>query len=384
MKNIVLITHKLLGILLAFLMIIVAFTGSYLVWDREINPVIRQSIHQVKYDEKVSSDLLSQTIKLVQEKYPKSQLSKVILPSKIGNSYRLIATSAEAIREDFYIDPYQNKILGYYRRNNTFDPILSKIHTELLGGNIGKIILGLSGIGLFILALTGLYLWKGWKKLTLGFKIRWSSKPRFLNYDLHQVIGVFSLILVINIAITGAVLALDKPLREILLKPSIFQREMITSTLENSLSMDSLNVKKGQEISLDLMFIKAQKMLEGKTITEVKFPPEKNIVEFRYKLPHEITPLGKNYLTFDPHTGEIIAEKKITEETLFKRFKTWFDVLHYGTFWGLITMIIYLFFGIVLATLSLTGFFIWLWKAYNNYPSQGKGKTQKTDISQLA
>lgn len=63
--------------------------------------------------------------------------------------------------EVFFIDPYQEKILKIYQRNNSFDPIISKIHTELLMGNLGKILLGLSGIGLLILAITGLYLWKG-------------------------------------------------------------------------------------------------------------------------------------------------------------------------------------------------------------------------------
>ncbi len=355
-KNIALQTHKIIGITIAFIMIIIALTGSYLVWDREINPVIRQNIHQVKFNEIVSNNLLEKTIGLVAENYPNSKLNKIILPQKINHPYRLVTTSQDNIREDIYIDPYQEKILKIYQRNNSFDPIISKIHTELLTGNLGKILLGLSSIGLLILAVTGLYLWKGWKKLTLGFKIRWSSKPRFLNYDLHQVTGIFSLILVANIALTGAVLALDKPLRDIFIKsPLVTQETPILSS----------NVKVNNS-SLDSMLDTAKNSLTKGKITEIKFPQRQNIIEFRYKLPHEITPLGKNYISFNSINGEILNVKKINEETAFKRFKTWCDVLHYGTFWGLTTMIIYLFLGLILASLSLTGFLIWAWKTYKS------------------
>jgi ABC-type polar amino acid transport system ATPase subunit len=215
MKNIVLQIHKILGVAIAFVTIIISLTGSYLVWEREINPVIRQNLYQIQFVEK--SNLLEKTVSLVKNNYPDSHLDKIILPFNINQPYRLILTSADHIRQEIYLDPYEEKILQTYQRNNTFDPISSKLHTELLSGNIGKIILGLSGISLFILTITGLYLWKGWQKLNLGFKIRWSAKTRILNYDLHQVMGIFSLVLVGNIAITGSVLALDKPLREILI-----------------------------------------------------------------------------------------------------------------------------------------------------------------------
>ncbi|MBF2057547.1 MAG: PepSY domain-containing protein [Cyanobacterium sp. T60_A2020_053] len=102
-------------------------------------------------------------------------------------------------------------MLQIYQRNNTFDPIFIKFHTELLAGIIGKTVLGFVGISLFLLTITGLLLWNGWQKLALGFKIRFGSKWRLLNYDIHKVIGILSFIFVANFAITGAILALDKP-----------------------------------------------------------------------------------------------------------------------------------------------------------------------------
>lgn len=359
MKNFVLTIHKIFGIILAFLIIVVALTGSYLVWEREINPAIRQNIYRVEFSEE--SNLIENTINFVNTNYPNYNLDEIVLPSQINYPYRLILSSPKKIRTEIYFNPYQEKLLQEHQRNNTFDPIFSKLHTELLSGNIGKIILGLSGIGLLILAITGLYLWKGWKKLKLGFKVRWKSKPRILNYDLHQVIGIFSLVLVVNIAFTGSVLALDKPIKEFFLKPPVNQPSLTQMT--NPL----LITQSSNFISLDLLLDKAKNMVTEARFTEIKFPQGKDIVEFRFKLPHEITPRGKSYISFNRVSGQLLTLNKISDQSVYKRIKTWSDVLHYGTFWGLSSMMIYLIFGVILASLSLTGFLIW-WLKYINSP----------------
>jgi uncharacterized iron-regulated membrane protein len=329
------------------------------VWDREISPAIRQNIHRVEFSDK--SNLIENTVNFVNINYSNSNLDKIVLPSHVNYPYRLILSSPKEIRTEIYFNPYQGKLLKEYQRNHTFDPILSKLHTELLSGNIGKIILGLSGIGLFILGITGLYLWKGWKKFKLGFKVRWKSKPRILNYDLHQVIGIFSLILVANIALTGSVLALDKPIREFFIKPPVNQPSLTKIT-------DSLSVTQPSNfISLDVLLDKAKNMVTEARFTEVKFPQGKDIVEFRFKLPYEITPRGKSYISFNSVNGQLLTLNKISEQSVYKRIKTWSDVLHYGTFWGLSSMVIYLIFGVILASLSLTGFLIW-WLKYISSP----------------
>jgi uncharacterized iron-regulated membrane protein len=372
-RNIALHTHKVIGITIAFMMIAIALTGSYLVWDKEINPHIRNYIHQVEVLDNVSNNSLEKITNLIANNHPNSRLEKIILPLNINDPYLVPVISPEGIKQDFYIDIYQEKILKIYSTDNYLKELLSKIHTELLAGNIGKILLGLSSIGLLILTVTGLYLWKGWKKITLGFNVRWSSKLRFLNYDLHQVTGIFSLILVANIALTGAVLALDKPLRDIFIKTPL-------AIQENSIS--SSNIKESNS-SLDSMLDNAKNSLTSGRITEIKFPQRQNIVEFRYKLPYEITPLGKNFIRFNKINGEVLDTKNINEETAFKRFKTWCDALHYGTFWGLTTMIIYLLLGVILASLSLTGFLIWVWKI-SNFQSPSKRVIKKASISKVA
>ncbi|MGY6529398.1 MAG: PepSY-associated TM helix domain-containing protein [Cyanobacterium sp.] len=375
MKNFVLTTHKILGITIAFLIIIIAITGSYLVWEREINPAIRQNIHQVEFS--TNPNLIENTINFVATNYPNDSLNKIVLPSNNNDSYRLILSSPKDIRTEIYFDPYQKKLLKEYQRNKTFDPILSKLHTELLSGNIGKIILGLSGISLFILGITGLYLWKGWKKLKLGFKVRWKSKPRILNYDLHQFIGIFSFLLVINMAFTGSVLALDKPIRQFFIQPQVNQPNLLTNNFLIKTNNPLLVTPASNSISLDLLLNKAKNMVAEARFTEIKFFQGKDIVELRFKFPHEITPRGKSYITLNSINGEVLSLNKISEQSVYKRVKTWSEALHYGAFWGLSSMVIYLIFGVILVSLSLSGFLIW-WLKYITI-SKPKQKLVKSD-----
>lgn len=357
MRKILLKVHQTIGLIVAMIIIMMGFTGSYLVWTRNITPVIYNYINQVNFSKKSYS--LDQIITLLNDNYPDVELSKIVFPLQQNHPFRLIVSNAENIREEVYIDPYKNKLLNIYQRNNTYDPFLSKIHTELLGGNIGKIILSLSGICLFILSITGLYLWKGWKKMNVGFKVRWLSKPKIINYDLHQLIGICSFLLVANTAVTGSMLALDQPMKQVF---SHFEPS-------SAINIDNTFLTNiGDNQSLDKMLSKAENITKEFNFTEVKFILTKNIIEFRFKQKHEINPRGKSYISFNAKNGDLLDVKKINQQSFYKQFRSWSDVLHYGTFFGIFSMIIYLIFGIILVSLSLTGFLIWWQKQSQNLP----------------
>ncbi|AFZ48783.1 Propeptide PepSY amd peptidase M4 [Cyanobacterium stanieri PCC 7202] len=353
MRKIFLKIHQMIGLTVAFIIIIIGLTGSYLVWTREITPIIYNQINQVNFSD--TSYSLDKVTQLLNTNYPDLELSKIVFPNEADDPFRLIVNTPEQVRQEIYIDAYDNKVLSIYPRNNTYDPFLHKIHTELLGGNIGKILLGLSGISLFILAMTGLYLWKGWKKINLGFKVRWSSKPKIINYDLHQVIGIFSFLLAINMAITGSILALDQPIKKIFFSPINDSTINVDNSLNNNIN---------DELSLDIILKNAQNITGESNFTEVKFIPKKDTVELRFKQAYEINPRGKSYISFHSKTGELLTINKLSEQSFYKRFRSWSDVFHYGIFLGIFSMIIYLVFGLILVSLALTGFLIWWQKKF--------------------
>lgn len=75
--------------------------------------------------------------------------------------------------------------------------------------NIGRPIVGVATLIFVILLLTGLVMWwpKKWNKSNRdkSFKIKWRGSFKRVNYDLHNVVGFYSLVLAFVLAVTGLV-----------------------------------------------------------------------------------------------------------------------------------------------------------------------------------
>src|SRR5699024_3932675 len=107
-----------------------------------------------------------------------------------------------------YINPYNGEIEGIVNEKKDFFQIVKGIHWSLLLATpIGQPIAVWSTVVFIILLITGMVLWwpKKWNRAgkQKSFKIKWGSTWRRVNYDLHNVIGFYFLMLSLIIAFTG-------------------------------------------------------------------------------------------------------------------------------------------------------------------------------------
>ena len=74
---------------------------------------------------------------------------------------------------------------------------------------IGRPIVGIATLVFVVLLVTGLVMWwpRKWNKTDLdkSFKIKWKGSFKRVNYDLHNVVGFYSLVLAFVLAVTGLV-----------------------------------------------------------------------------------------------------------------------------------------------------------------------------------
>ena len=109
-----------------------------------------------------------------------------------------------------YVDPYTGKIL---KDDATiyFFFITAHLHNSLMLGKAGQWIVDISTIIFLIGLVTGLILWwpKKWTKTTRrqSFTIRWKAKFKRVNYDLHNVLGFYTLSIVLVLTVTGLIIA---------------------------------------------------------------------------------------------------------------------------------------------------------------------------------
>lgn len=349
MRQTTAVIHRILGIIIGVFIVVIGLTGSILVFDKEVNPVLHLYTHQViPQGERIS---LQQVASSINQQYPNSQLDWLTVPAQASEPYHVLIKSLDKSKADIYINPYSGKILGSYLRDRPWMKIVSQLHTHLLAGKFGAFVVGLCGLLLLILSVTGLILWNGWKKLSVGFKIRWQAKQHILNYDLHKVGGVLTAIFLVMIATSGSMMVFDKPLKNF--GYWITHQEQIEKPVSN------FAINK-QSLTLDDFLETAKNAFpQGKPTVIYTPKDEKSVVRVRFKLPHEISPEGKSFVFLDQYSGDVLRVENFFQTSAMEQVKAWADALHTGSYGGLGMMGIYLVVGFVSSGLSVTGFVIW-------------------------
>ncbi len=253
-----------------------------------------------------------------------------------------------------YMNPYNGQVL---KKDKTifFFFVVAHLHSSLLAGKIGHWIMFIATIIFMIGCITGLVLWfpKRWNKASkkASFTIKWKAKFKKLNYDLHKVLGFYSLIPALVLAITGT----------LIFSPSL-KEKTIQSFVPDGRSLKSILLKiDTTRVSKDVVPI-AYKILENEKDRE-----EINIWNSHLqKLEAYIFTTGKIGLksvsnakitVYNRYTGEKI--NGIKHHIQFEKGKNLIWQLHLGHWFGQLGKFITFLTGFIATSLSITGFLIW-------------------------
>ncbi|CAA9304505.1 Uncharacterized iron-regulated membrane protein; Iron-uptake factor PiuB [uncultured Leptolyngbya sp.] len=341
--------HRYVGVMLGLLLLVIGLSGSSLVFWKEIHHSRNLSLMQVApQGERVTLDSI---LEPVRQAYPNWQLTGIFLPRQPTDTYEVRMQANKDQRIDVYVNPYTGELLGSRQWGQTLMSFVYKLHYTLLAGKIGEKIIGTCGLLLLLLCMSGLILWPGWKKLGTGFKIRWRSPARLVNYDVHKVVGLLSVVFLSLTAFSGAGL--------------IFYTEFegvvywLTGTPKLPEATSTLVAGK-PPIALDAVLQKADAALPGGEITYIRLPQEPDgAFQVAKKLPQEAHPNGGSSVYLDQYSGEILRVDNAQEASLANRILNALFPLHIGAYGGLGMRIFYVFLGLAPVTLSATGFVLW-------------------------
>ena len=113
-----------------------------------------------------------------------------------------------------YLDPHTGRITGFRNYKYDFFVLVKYLHWSLLLNTpYGQPVVAWSTLVFVLLLISGLVLW--WPKRRSkasrrqAFSVRWSARFKRLNYDLHNVLGFYVLLVALVISLTGMVFAFD-------------------------------------------------------------------------------------------------------------------------------------------------------------------------------
>ena len=345
-----LILHGYSGVIAGILLIIIGLTGSVLVFSEELDHFLNpQLLHVVPQDERVP---LGTVLNTVQEARPDLKAHRVIVPQKSDGVYTVMMESQSEEYTDVYVNPYSGTILGFRPFKQTLGGFLIELHVNLFAGDLGAKVVGLSGLLLLLLSITGVILWSGWKRLTPGLKVRWKSPSRLVNYDIHKVVGISSLIFLTTLAFTGAAMTFSETADPVI--------NWIAPTPPSPNPPTSQLVADTTPITIDEILRNADGALPGAETTKI-FPaktPEAAVNVWK-KFPQDAHPYGSSYVYLDQYNGTVLQVENSFKAPLNTQIWNQIYLLHIGTYGGLITRVLYVFTGLTPIVLFITGLVMW-------------------------
>jgi len=359
LRDFVFILHRYIGLVVGVLLIIAGLTGSLLVFAPEIDEFLltREIGHVIPSERRVSIESVVDTVKGAYSKVPELKVEGIYPPRKPDAAYELILKSPDGDRTAVYVNPYSGAIMGSLEGDRTLTTFTLELHRRLLAGETGNQIMGVAALLLFILSITGIILWPGWRRLTSGFKVKWkNAHPKRVNFDIHKVAGMITAVFLALTGVTGFYLNFGGFVR-----PIIYA---VTFSPPNPPKPVSQPIAGSKVPSLTQLLQLADAALPDALTTAIYLPetPEATLY-VRKKYPQEEAALGRSSVWLDQYTGEVVQLKDALKKSLGDKILDSFVPLHFGTFGGLSTRILYIFVGLAPLILSVTGFVMW-WYRY--------------------
>lgn len=367
--------HLWLGVSSGLVVFIVALTGSILVFEDELEPVIYRKFHVVEAPKDPSPLPLDNLRAVVANAYPKQRIARIAIEPHANRTiiFGLVKGKKEKDVLSVAVNPYTAKITDTRRENESFFHVVLQLHRYLCLEDTGKAITGVACVMFIVIMITGLVLWWPNRKQTKQrLTIKWNAKFKRLNWDLHAVFGFYVLPFTFLIALTGLVWSYKWVNSMIFLtfdgKPQQKREAPANMSLANAAATGKLAkiaTETGRllphpgRIQFTLPESDSLSITVSKTNDEASIS---NVVDFLY---------------FDQHDGHLLGKRLYDDETAGMKVRRLVFPIHTGSIWGWPTKALALLVALITATLPVTGVVIWVGRKF-------KKKEKKTRKSPAA
>lgn len=349
LRRLIFNAHLYIGLATGFFLVLSGLTGSLLVFREEIEALNHRELMETKLRGERAS--LQAILDRVRCAYPHEELLSVRMPRTPEQTYLLKMSGSSGLF--VYADPYSGKLLGALRQEETFMGWIALLHAQLLCGERGKTVLGVSALLLVCMSITGLMLW--WPlngRWSRGLKIDWQAPWKKLLFDIHRTTGIYVFLFLLIIGFTGASLVFNQSVAELV----NFLTASPSRTAPPQLHPPAAA---GSALPIDDLLLQAEHILPVPA-TWINFPqtPQAPLV-VRKKMPEELHPNGRSFIFFNPYTGEVLRAENGVTAPVGTRIYNSFYPLHIGISGGMTTRVLQVIIGFSPLVLLATGYLMW-------------------------
>ncbi len=345
--------HLWLGLVSGLIVLVVSITGCILVFEQEIKQLTSPWLHAPRNNGEAYLPP-SALYRSVKQALPDKEVHSVWYHGENLSAHLTIDGDSLV-----YVNPYTADVLAYVHGEDFFH-FIEEGHRELwLPHKLGHAVVSWGTLVFFVLLITGMVLWwpKRWNKRNLqqAFTVNWKARFKRVNYDLHNVLGFYSLIIAALIAFTGLMMGFPWFNKAVFSLAGGELKPRVSAVSDTTLSANTVMMEQVD---------KAWK----KGITEIgRHNKEAVIVHF----PDDAT--EAIYVCVDMYMGtwrDVYLDQYSLQELPGTNPRlqdvdrgTWIRRMNYGLHvgetGGLPTKLLYFLASLVCASLPVTGFLVW-------------------------
>ncbi len=207
LRQLWIVTHRWLGLILFIPLILLGLTGSALVWPEATEKFFHPNRYKVarEYQERSVADYLAAAEAALPDG---DQVSALRMPEYAGQGILAggkpypVKRVGPPARYRVWLDPASAEVVADWSLAPDGMWYMHALHGHLATPKIGRPIVGLLGFILTFSALTGIWIW--WPRNASFMKgMRWRRGPG-VNTNLHYFAGIWSAIPLAIVAFTGA------------------------------------------------------------------------------------------------------------------------------------------------------------------------------------
>jgi uncharacterized iron-regulated membrane protein len=353
--------HLWLGIGSGLIVFVVCLTGTIYVFKAEIEAMIEPEKYQVEYHENVPALTLEQLVASIGHEID-GEVTSVTLHGKTDKPYTLNVKSGPDDRRgtNYQINQYTGEVLGSVNGSaSEFFFTVFRLHRWLLlPTEIGRPVVGVATIIFVILCITGLVLWwpKRWKQIKSGLRIKFNSKWKRINYDLHNVLGFYALLVLLVMGLSGLTWSFEwyKDGLGNVLGAKVFDRGGKPIELT-----DFRPQSEPRSISEIHGAITDLYPYEG--ITQINLgSPESPLVTARKHKDGFFDLYAYDSATLNKYTLEPVEVKRFDKLATGAKIAKSIHAIHLGNIFGTFSKIIYFITCLIATSLPVTGTIIWI------------------------
>lgn len=348
MRKLIFNVHLYVALAAALFVILMGITGSIMAFEPEIDRLLHRKLAYVTpIDQRTLS--FTEISQIVAGAFPGERIEAYFPSTSPELSCFVSLEKSGAV----YLNPYTGQVLGVRQNKPEILDYVHQLHIRLgwqHQGDPGKKIMSWMGVAMLLLLLSGLFLWWPLKRITVQ---RGAGGRRFW-FDLHNTVGIFSLLFLLTLTVTGIMIGFERTTNPLLYKLTGSKPSQMPRTVPAP-------PPGAKPVSVDQALEASRSALPGATPFAIIIPEAKGAYRIALRFPEDRTPGGRSRVMVDQYTGKVLFSEGSRTSPAGARVAIANRAIHTGDIFGIPSKTVMSLASLSLVLQAATGLVMW-WK----------------------